>query len=142
MSESKEDLMTLVYEADANILSVKWSDELSVESARFFQTIVSLFATIQEKKVANIIIDSGIPAGGVLTEEVINYFIQNIPGTPLRNIAILESPDYLWDDNLYQVMKLLITSYQLPIAVKLVKSRAEALELFFPSLINKKPKAI
>lgn len=130
MSERKDDLMELVYEVTGNILSVKWSDELSVESAQFFQTIVSLFAAIQEKKVTNLIIDSGIPAGGVLTEEVIHYFIQHIPGTPLKNIAVLESPDYLWDYNLYQVIKLLITSYHLPIAVKLVKSTAAARNWF------------
>ncbi|MHC2990851.1 hypothetical protein OB13_04360 [Pontibacter sp. HJ8] len=140
MRERKDELMEFVYESTPNILSVKWSDELSVESSRFFQTIVSLFAIIQEKNVANLIIDSGIPAGGVLTEEVIHYFIQHIPGTPLKNIAILESPDYLWDNNLYQVIKLLIASHRLPVAVDLVKDKAAAREFFSPSLFIEKPK--
>ncbi|WP_018476584.1 hypothetical protein [Pontibacter roseus] len=135
MSERKDDWMELAYEAIPNVLSVKWSDELSVESDQFFQTVVTLFATIQENKVANLIIDSGIPAGGVLTEEVIHYFIQHIPHTTLKNIAILESPDYLWDNNLYQVIKLLINSYDLPIGIRLVKSVAAA-KSWFPAAIG------
>jgi hypothetical protein len=140
MNDNEDNLMELVYEAAPNILSVSWSDDLSVESDRFFQTIVALFAAIQDKQVANLIIASGVPAGGVLTEDIINYFIQNIPGTPLKNIAILESPDYLWDSNLYQVIKLLITSYNLPIDIELVKSKAAARRWFSPSPITTKSK--
>jgi hypothetical protein len=123
-------LMELAYDDIRNILSVKWSDELSVESAQFFETIITLFATIRQKQVINLVVDSGIPAGGLLTEEIIEYFIQQIPSTPLRNIAILESPDYLWDNNLYQVIALLVATYKLPIAVKLVKNRSGALQWF------------
>jgi hypothetical protein len=140
MNDSEDNLMELVYEAAPNILSVSWSDDLSVESDRFFQTIVALFAAIQDKQVANLIIASGVPAGGVLTEDIINYFIHNIPGTPLKNIAILESPDYLWDSNLYQVIKLLITSYNLPIAIELLKSKSAARKWFSPSPITTKSK--
>jgi hypothetical protein len=82
-----------------------------------------------------------MPAGGVLTEEIINYFIQHIPNTPLENIAILESPDYLWDNNLYQVIMLLISIYRLPIAVKLVKSQAAGQEWFSRPLPAKSFKA-
>ena len=120
--------MELAYEPAHNIVTVRWSDDLSVESARFFQTIVTLFSTIQEREVTNLMIDSGIPAGGVLTEEIIDYFIQHIHTTPLRHIAILESPDYLWDNNLYQVINMLVTTYQLPIALKLVKNHAAGQE--------------
>lgn len=136
--------MEMVYESTSGILSVKWSDGLSVESDQFFQTVVSLFATIQEKQVANLLVESGVPAGGVLTEGIINYLIQRIPGIPLQKIAILESPDYLWDNNLYQVIKMLITSYQLPIRVKLVKSSEIARDWFSSSLLAEtpKPKAI
>ncbi|MBJ6117431.1 hypothetical protein JAO76_04475 [Pontibacter sp. BT310] len=123
-------LMELAYDDIRNVLSVKWSDELSVESAQFFETIISLFATIRQKQVINLVVDSGIPAGGLLTEEIIEYFIQQIPSTPLRNIAIMESPDYLWDNNLYQVIALLVATYKLPIAVKLVKNRSGALQWF------------
>lgn len=130
MAESDDKMMAMVYEESTGILSVKWSDELSVESGQFQETIVSLFSTIVEKNVTNLIVDSGIPAGGVLTEEVISHFIQHIPNTRLRNIAILESPDYLWDYNLYQVIKLLITSYDLPIAVELMKGSAAASKWF------------
>ena len=140
MSVIQDDFMEMAYEGARNILSVKWSDELSVESPRFFQSIVSLFAVIQERKVTNLLIDSGIPAGGVLTEEIIEYFIQHIPNTPLKKIAILESTDYLWDNNLYQVINLLITTYQLPIGLKLVKSRASGQEWFVRPLPSKFPK--
>jgi hypothetical protein len=122
------DEMKLDYDNSKHVLSVSWANELSVESAQFYQTIVSLFATIKEKQVSNLIIDSGIPAGGQLTEKIINFFIQSIPDTSLKNIAILESPDYLWDNNLYQVISLLITTYQLPIAVKLVSTHASGLK--------------
>lgn len=127
-------LMELAYDDVRNILSVKWSDELSVESTQFFDTIITLFATIKDKQVANLMVDSGIPAGGLLTGEIIEYFIQQIPNTPLKNIAILESPDYLWDNNLYQVILLLVTTYELPIAVKMVKNCSVALEWFPQSL--------
>ncbi|WP_347157398.1 hypothetical protein [Pontibacter chitinilyticus] len=126
----KNDFMEVTYEVAQNVFTVKWSDALSVESPLFYQTIISLFAIIQERKVRNLIIDSGIPAGGVLTEEVINYFIQHIPYTTLRNIALLESPDFLWDNNLYQVLSLLITSYHLPIAIEMVKSPEAGREWF------------
>ena len=124
MSSTEITYMELAYEAVTSTLSVRWSDDLSVESPLFFETIVSLFATIHEKRVTNLLVSSGIPSGGVLTEEVIDYFIRHIPDTPLQNIAILESPDYLWDDNLYKVITLLVSTYQLPISVKLVESRA------------------
>lgn len=137
----KDDLMELAYEPAHNTLTVRWSDDLSVESDHFFQTIVSLFATIQERKVTNLMVDSGMPAGGVLTEEIIHYFIQHIPNTPLENIALLESPDYLWDNNLYQVIMLLISIYRLPIAVKLVRSQAAGQEWFSRPLSAKPFKA-
>lgn len=122
--------MKLEFEGAQNVVSVKWFDELRVESPQFLQTIVFLFATIKEKQAINLLIDSGLPAGGVLTEEIIQHFIQHIPDTPLKCIAILESPDYLWDNNLYQVISLLITTYQLPIVVKMVKSHVVGLEWF------------
>ncbi|WP_161889912.1 hypothetical protein [Pontibacter russatus] len=124
MSLTESPFMELAYEAATSTLSVGWSDDLSVESPLFFETIVSLFATIHEKRVTNLLVSSGIPSGGVLTEEVINYFIRQIPDTPLKHIAILESPDYLWDDNLYKVITLLVSTFQLPISVKLAASRA------------------
>lgn len=130
MVESEDSMMKLVYEAAPNILSVKWSDELSVESAQFFKSIVTLFGTIHEKQVANLIVASGSPSGGVLTEDIITHFIHNIPNTPLQRIAMLESPDYLWDSNLYQVIKLLVVSHQLPIAVEVVKDEAAARKWF------------
>ncbi|MBC5994892.1 hypothetical protein [Pontibacter cellulosilyticus] len=130
----KYGLMELAYDKAHDILCVNWSDELSVESYEFFQTVVYLFTFIQKKQVTNLMIDSGIPAGGVLTEEIIEYFIQSIPNTPLKNIALLESPDYLWDGNLYQVIKLLVTTYQLPIAVKLMKNRVACYKWFLQSL--------
>lgn len=122
--------MELAHDDVYNILCAKWSDELGVESPEFFQTITSLFVAIQEKQITDLMIDSGIPAGGVLTEKLIDLFIQNTSNTPLQNIAILESSDYLWDYNLYQVIKLLVAKYELPITVKLVKSRAEGLQWF------------
>lgn len=134
MNESGDKMMEMVYEAMPNILSVKWSDELSVESDLFFQTIVTLFASIHENQVANLIVASGRPSGGVLTEEIINYFIHNIPDTPLKSIAILESPDYLWDSNLYQVIKLLIASYNLSIEVEIVKNEFAARKWFHQTI--------
>lgn len=133
--------MELAFDDTLNLLSAKWSDELSVESFDFFQTIVSLFATVQEKQVSNLFIDSGIPAGGVLTEELIDYFIHNIPNTPLRKIAILESPDYLWDNNLYQVILLLVSTYHLPIEVKLLKTPGAVREWLRKPLMTKSFKA-
>jgi hypothetical protein len=130
MAEHNGRIMVMVHEEGAGMLSVKWSDELSVESIQFQESIVSLFSTIVEKNIINLIVDSGNPAGGVLTEEVISHFIQHIPNTPLRNIAILESTDYLWDNNLLQVIKLLITNYNLPIAVELVKGSKAASKWF------------
>ncbi|MDX5419786.1 MAG: hypothetical protein LPK09_11270 [Hymenobacteraceae bacterium] len=130
MAERDDKMMSMMYEKSTGTLSVKWSDELSVESGQFQETIVSLFSTIVEKNVVNLVVDSGTPAGGVLTEEVIFLFIQHIPNTPLRNIAILESPDYLWDYNLLQVIKLLISNYDLPILVELVKGSAAASKWF------------
>lgn len=123
-------MMDMVYEAVPNILSVRWSDELSVESARFFQTIVTLFTAIHEKQVANLMVASGKPAGGVLTEDIIHHIVRNIPDTPLQRIAILESSDYLWDANLYQVIKLLIVNHHLPIAIEVVKDEAAARKWF------------
>ncbi|WP_266203415.1 hypothetical protein [Pontibacter kalidii] len=122
--------MELAYDEAKGILHVSWSDDLSVESARFLQTVVYLFTTIQEQKVSHLIIDSGLPAGGVLTEEVIQCFIHHIPHTTLRKIALLDSPDYLWDYNLLQVISLLVANYKLPIEVKLVSSHAAGLRWF------------
>ncbi|GAB3194224.1 hypothetical protein ABID22_000291 [Pontibacter aydingkolensis] len=133
-------LMELAHDEASAILSVKWADELSVESEEFFQTVVSLFEYMYEKQVENLVIDSGIPAGGVLNERIIDVFIQNIPNTPLKNILLLESPDYLWDNNLYQVIKLLVTSYQLPIAVELMKNKADAHAWLLQSLVTSCPR--
>ena len=120
--------MQLNYNPAENILAVKWRDELSVESEVFSETIVTLFDKIKENKVAKLIVDSGKPAGGVLTEGVINFLIQNIPGSTLQFIALLESTDYLWDQNLLQVINLLIYTHQLPVSVKLVRNKTAAEE--------------
>jgi uncharacterized protein YodC (DUF2158 family) len=139
MAESDDKMMVVEYEESTGVLSVKWSDELSVESSQFRETIVSLFSTIVQKKVVSLIVDSGTPAGGVLTEQVISQFIQHIPGTPLRNIAILESSDYLWDCNLVQVIKLLVSNYDLPIAVELMKGSAAARKWFASEVTDQLP---
>lgn len=130
----ENELIKLKYQPTLNILAVKWPDELRVESPEFLETIITLFAIIHDRKVAHLIIDSGIPAGGVLTEQVINYMIQNIPNIPLKKIALLESTDYHWDNNLYQLLTLIISTHQLPVAVELVKSRAAARQWFSPLL--------
>lgn len=129
----KNGLIEIEHEASHNIMSVKWANELSVESSAFFQTIITLFTLIKDKKATHLIVDSGLPAGGALTEEVIHYIIHHIPNIPLKKIAILESPDFHWDNNLYQLIKLLITNYQLPIIVNIVKNRAAARDFFLPS---------
>jgi hypothetical protein len=121
-------LMTLSYDSAQSLISVKWSNELSVESPEFLQTIIALFDTINREQVTNLIVDSGIPAGGTLTEDIIAFFIHNIPNTTLKHIILLESPDYLWDDNLYQVIKLLVDTYKLPIKVELLKNQTAALK--------------
>lgn len=128
MGKDLENDMQLTFNAADNILAVKWRDELSVESALFSETIVALFNTIKEKQISKLIIDSGKPAGGVLTDGVINYFIQNIPGTTIRYVALLESTDYLWDQNLLQVLNLLIDTHQIPVSVNLVQNKANAEE--------------
>ena len=114
--------MELAFEETLSLVSVKWSDDLSVESTEFFQTVVFLFGFITEKQVRCLMVDSGVPAGGVLTEEIIDFFTINIRNTPLKHIALLESPDYLWDNNLYQVIRMLISGYQLPITVEMFKN--------------------
>ncbi|WP_188500586.1 hypothetical protein [Pontibacter amylolyticus] len=130
MAGSENRMMEIVYEAVPNVLSVKWSDELSVESDQFYESIVTLFVAIREKQVANLIVASGKPSGGVLTEDIIHHIVRNIPDTPLKRIALLESPDYLWDANLYQVIKLLIVNHQLPIAIEVVKDEFAARKWF------------
>lgn len=136
MAESDGKMMAMVYDENTGILSVKWSDELSVESSQFQETMISLFSTIVQKNVINLIVDSGTPSGGVLTEDVISHFVQHIPHTPLQHIAILESTDYLWDYNLLQVIKLLVANYDLPIAVELVKGSAAASKWFASMAAN------
>ncbi|SIT90126.1 hypothetical protein [Pontibacter indicus] len=136
MAENADNMMVTEFQESSSTLSVRWSDELSVESNQFQETIVALFSEIVEKNVRNLIVSSGTPAGGILTEEVISHFIQHIPDTPLRNIAILESADYLWDYNLLQVIKLLISNYKLPIAVELMKGSAAA-NKWFASIAQK-----
>jgi hypothetical protein len=105
-----------------------WSDDLSSESEAFFNSINYLFKVAADNKVKKVFIDCGVPAGGTLTEGVINFVEASITGLELEKIAVLESIDYHWDNNLMQLLQYLKQALNLSFQAKLFTLKKQALE--------------
>ncbi|QHL87350.1 hypothetical protein GU926_07845 [Nibribacter ruber] len=86
-----------------------------------------LFITIREKNIEDVILDSGQPKGGTVSESVMNFGIKIAPHTALKRIALLESPDFHWDNNLLQIFAYLQTTFSLPLESRLFPSKSDAL---------------
>ncbi|MFC6999945.1 hypothetical protein [Rufibacter roseus] len=115
-------------EIEGKRLIASWPTLESVNSPEFFRSFVSLFVTIRERHISELILDSGQPQGGTVSEPIINFGLKVAPFTALKRVALLESTDFHWDNNLLQILCYLSTSMDFPLEVKLFPSRSLALE--------------
>ena len=115
-------------EIEGNTLVASWPCLKSVNSSEFFRSFVSLFVTIRQNAIAGVILDSGQPQGGTVSDSLINFGLKIVPYTALRRIALLESTDFHWDNNLLQIFAYCATFKSSPLQAQLFPSRSEALE--------------
>ena len=124
--EIAQSVMQVEVEGDSLIAS--WPNLKSVNSPEFFKSFVSLFVTIREKEISKVIIDSGQPNGGFLTDTIINFGLKVVPYTSLKRIALLESTDFYWDNSLLQIFKYLNSAMDIAIEAKILPNKRAALD--------------
>ncbi len=115
------------FEVKGDVIVTCWHESLSAESNEFRDSIKNLFRFAAERKLKKVLLDSGTPAGGTLTEELMLLVQNAILKIDLEKIAILESCDFHWDNNLLQFLKYLNTFLQLDLDIKLFNSKTLAL---------------
>ncbi|MBK0402736.1 hypothetical protein I5M27_07045 [Adhaeribacter sp. BT258] len=116
------------YEVRGDVILASWNDNLSAESKAFLDSIKHLIQFASERNLKKICIDSGKPAGGVLTEDVMHLLQTSIVKIEVDKIALLESCDFHWDNNLYQFLQYLKTYLQLGFQIRLFTNKKGALE--------------
>jgi hypothetical protein len=116
------------YEVRGDVILASWDDNLSAESEAFFDSIKHLIQFAAERNLKKICIDSGKPAGGILTEDVMLLVQKSIVKIEVDKIALLESCDFHWDNNLFQFLQYLKTYLQLYFEVRLFNNKSVALE--------------
>ena len=124
----KKPASVMQLEIEGNKLIASWPNLKSINSPEFFKSFVSLFVMIREKYISKVVLDSGQPQGGIISDSIINFGLKIVPFTTLERIALLESNDFHWDNNLLQIFNYLNASMNSPLEVKLFSSKSGALE--------------
>jgi hypothetical protein len=136
MNNFSGDTERYLFNLTGDVLVTRWDDNLSVLTPEFLESVKKLVGLLTEKSIPKLLIDSGIPEGGVLTEEVITYLIENAAQTQVRYIAILESVDFHWDNNMGQLFNYLQSIVPFSFEVRFFRNSTEALDwLFQPEIL-------
>ena len=114
------------FEIDNGLLQASWSEDLRSESAEFYASVQCLLEIIIDRKVTRLLLDSGKPEGGILTEEVTGYILKHTPFTKLEKVALLESHDFHWDNNIIQLARYLQQTIMVPFEFKLFATNSDA----------------
>jgi hypothetical protein len=111
-----------------DLLLASWPFHIRSESPEFYDSILVLFRLIKEKQVKKLLLDSGIPDGGTLTEEVIAFVKHEVfLLCPLQKVALLESVDYHWDNNMIQFINYLRLTLALDVQFSTFASKEAAI---------------
>ncbi|MFC5272294.1 hypothetical protein [Adhaeribacter terreus] len=116
------------YKVRGEVILASWHNDLRAESVEFFDSIKHLIQFATEHNLKKIFIDSGKPAGGILTEDVMLLVQKSIVKIEVDKIALLESSDFHWDNNLFQFLQYLKSYLQLYFEVRLFNSKDAALQ--------------
>ncbi|MGV3502626.1 MAG: hypothetical protein ACO1O1_02910 [Adhaeribacter sp.] len=115
---------TYHFETSNGILAASWPHHVQSESPEFLQSVKILFGLVRDQHLTRLFIDSGTPQGGTLTEELIACMKQELGmGCSLRKVALLESVDYHWDNNIMQVFNYLRMTLGLEVEIRMFSSR-------------------
>ncbi|MGV3639339.1 MAG: hypothetical protein ACO1NZ_02395 [Adhaeribacter sp.] len=87
-----------------------------------------MFNLVREQKLSRLLLDSGTPDGGTLTEELIACMKQELSqDCCLKKVALLESVDYHWDNNIMQVFNYLKMTLGLDVQLRMFSTRDMAM---------------
>jgi hypothetical protein len=119
---------TKKFEIKHDLLLASWPSSVQSGSAEFYDSVLVLFRLIREKKIKKLFLDSGTPAGGILTEEVIAFVEQEVfHSCPLQKVALLESIDYHWDNNMVQFINYIKSTLALDVQFQVFLSKEAAI---------------
>jgi hypothetical protein len=122
------EIQSYCFAMDNGLLQASWSDELRSESEEFYASVQHLLALITQQQVTRLLLDSGKPDGGILTEEVTSYILKHTPFTKLEKVALLESQDFHWDNNIIQLASYLKQSTLVSFEFRTFSIKTNALE--------------
>lgn len=114
---------TYHFEISNGLLAARWPHHVRSTSPEFLQSVKVLFKLVREKNLSRLFLDSGTPDGGTLTEELIACMKQEVSlDCPLKKLALLESVDYHWDNNIMQVFNYLKMTLGLEVEIQMFSS--------------------
>jgi hypothetical protein len=117
------------FEIKNDLLLAAWPLQVRSESPEFYDSLLLLLRLIKEKEIKKLLLDSGSPDGGTLTEDGIAFVEQQVYlFCPLQKVALLESIDYHWDNNIAQLINYLIMTLELDVQFRMFASKEEAIE--------------
>lgn len=83
---------------------------------------------IKEKEIKKVFLDSCNPEEGTFTVEAIAFIEQQLfPCCPLEKVALLESTDFHWDNNILQLINYLIMTLELDVQFRMFTYKEEAI---------------
>lgn len=119
---------TYHYEIGNGLLAASWPHHVRSTSPEFLESVKILFNLVGEHKLSRLLLDSGTPDGGTLTEELIACMKQELSqDCSLKKVALLESVDYHWDNNIMQVFSYLKMTLGLDVQIRMFSSRDMAM---------------
>ena len=105
-----------------------WPAPVQSGSLKSYDSLLALLRFIKEKEIKKLFLDSGNPGGETLTEEAIAFVEQQVfRFCPLKKVALLESTDYHWDNNIGQLINYLILSLELDVQFRMFVYKEEAI---------------
>ncbi|WP_026463673.1 hypothetical protein [Adhaeribacter aquaticus] len=93
--------------------------------------IIPLLEALGNKEIELLLLDLQIPLQDGIPEEVLIHTSEILPQSNLRKIAIIESTDYYWDQNILQTILLLKANFNLPLKAQLFETRETALDWLY-----------
>lgn len=96
-------------------------------TSEFSDSLLKLLRLIKEKEIRKLFLGTCNPNEGILTEEVIVFLEQQLfHRCPLQKVALLESTDFHWDNNIVQLINYLVLTFELDLQFRMFAYEEEA----------------
>ena len=118
------------FEQNNGCLLANWNGGIRMDSEEFTQSLTALLPLLVEKEITCLLLSADIPLEGALNLESLDLLEKFSPDMKLQKIALLESQNFLWDNNVLQTFALIKELAGLPTLIEAHPTKQNALAWF------------